>query len=222
MKKDFNQVEIPKASPKVKVNVSPAQVDKIESNRTKVENVSDFIYYEMSKVEIENISTSIKRSAFAGCQTFDDFTKVLNDFDKENEAKEIRNYSALIESAKVAISSFAFASVTEKMLFFRKLVSAKNNTNNFRITLQNEADEDTTSTFENGAFFGKVTRMTAAGIRASFNSADIARTSIKRRENEKRANEANEKLAKMLGFTPEQLAAIPQAARLQMLRNLEK
>lgn len=101
-------------------------------------------------------------------------------------------------------------SQTERDLFLEKVTKRKECTKGFTIQFQSEQTEETIGTCASGLTFFKNALPTIAGVRTSFNSYDVFRTEVQRKQANDNFNNALALLSEKLGgveLTPEMLKA---------------
>lgn len=100
---------------------------------------------------------------------------------------------------------------TEFDEFRKKFWSRARNTRLFSETFQEERTDETSATYDDGAYFGRPTSYTAAGLRTSFNSAELCKNALQRmKKRQQKAEKDATKLAavealKAQGFTEAQI-----------------
>lgn len=136
--------------------------------------ILDRLYNHLQGCELCEVQSSINLSAFDACKNNAEVVEVVNKVRNGNAAKVEQNRNTLLSAASAFLSSLP--ADTEGNLFRETWSKRANNTDNFRLTFQREKDERTVTTFEDGVYYARLTSWTAAGLRTSFNSCEIART----------------------------------------------
>lgn len=183
---------------------------------TKVPTWQESIYKALQRVELEKPVASVSLAELE--RHANDVPAFINTIHERNKACEHNNRRALITAAFDAFRVFPFASVEERAAATKIAKARFLNTKGFRLTFQAERTDETTNTYESGAYYARPTTYTAAGIRTSFNSVEYTKRTAeklaakKRQEEQAKADRetlAGYNAAELLAhLTPAQLAAL--------------
>lgn len=174
------------------------------------------IYKALQGVELEKPVTSVSLAELE--RHANDVPAFIGAIRERNKTREYNNRRALITAAFDAFRAFPFASVEERAAATKIAKARFLNTKGFRLTFQAERTDETTLTYEKGAYYARPTTYTSAGIRTSFNSVEYTKRTAerlaakKRQEEQARADRqalSGIDTAELLAhLTPAQLAAL--------------
>lgn len=196
------------------------------NNVATISTPESYIYTQLQNVELQSKVNSVSLSDLAKAVN-DGFSisQMVEKIEKENETISENNKKSLFVAAVKALKSYTFASVEEKRLFVQNLNKAKRITKGFSITYQNERDERTNNTYNDGAFFSRPTVFSAAGLRTCYNSIEYTKKTIE----DVRAKQAKQKAVETAkaylienGMPAVMLSALQDGQILSMYEKLTK
>lgn len=196
------------------------------NNVATISTPESYIYTQLQKVVLQSKVNSISLADLAKAVN-DGFSisQLVEKIEKDNETISENNKKRLFAAAIDAIKSYTFASKEEKRLFVQNLNKAKRITKGFSITYQNERDERSNSTYNEGAFFSRPTVFTAAGLRICFNSIEYTKKTIEDVMAKKAKQKAVETAKEYLianGMPAVMLTALQDGQILSMFEKLTK
>lgn len=173
----------------MKRNLSTAE--KVQNERAVISerNIYADVYQALKEVELQTIKTSVSVADLkkASAKTV---AEIIGQIENENAKIQAKNLETLNNAFANWFTTKCNYSHSEKRVFLHAIWIARKITHNFALTFQSEKTDETTNTYESGAFFARPTTISAAGIRTSFNSVEYTRrTAAQIAEKERKAKE---------------------------------
>lgn len=184
---------------------------------TTSQSIEEQIYDYLCNVELEKPRLSVNLSDFAKCKTAGDYENVINAIKDENRAKADENRARLIKAFK---EWYKTANGFEFETFRKKFWARFRNTRGFSLTYQAESTNETTNTFESGAYFARQTTWTPFGLRTAFNSVEYCkRTAEYLRQKAETARKADENRKALSNLSTAELLQLLTPSQLANLIN---
>lgn len=173
-------------------------------------------YNVLQGVELEKAKSTVPVSVLVSAMAKGEgeITAVVNSVLEYNKGVNIRNARTLW---RTFASWYKNQRGNDFEAWRKTLRNRWDKTKGFSITFQDERTDETTSTYEDGAFYARNTSITAAGVRTSYNSvAYTKRTAAKMAERAQREKEVSEAKAVCIahGMPAQVVDAMPAAAVL--------
>lgn len=167
-------------------------------------NIFADAYEALKSAELKSLKTSVSVADLKKEST-KTVAEIIGQIENENAKIQAANLTALNQAFATWFATDCCYSHSEKRVFLHAIWIARKVTHNFSVTFQTEKTDETTNTYESGAFFARPTTISAAGIRTSFNSVEYTRrTAAQLAEKERKAKElANAKAVLLANNMPQ-------------------